>query len=130
MKNIELGKTYETKWVVTKEMLACTVGSGTLEVFSTPMMISLMENAAMNCIAEALEDGETSVGTEMNAKHLSASPNGIEVYAIAKVVKVEGKQVCFEVEAFDKVGKIGEATHTRFVLNAEKFMVKTNSKLS
>ena len=128
MKNILLDTTFQNSWTVTKEMLAINIGSGDCEVFSTPMLIALMENCAMKLLGEFLEEGETSVGTEINTKHISATPLNMEVTSTAKVTAVDGKQVSFFIEAFDKAGKIGEANHTRFVLNKEKFMAKTNAK--
>ncbi len=129
MLKINLGISKKIATTVTNDLLASSVGSGTADVYSTPMMIALMENASMNCIADFLEAGETSVGTEINVKHISASPVGIEVYAISTVTSVDGRKVDFKIEAFDKAGKIGEATHSRFVLNADKFMAKAKAKL-
>ena len=129
MKQINTGISKKISTTVTLEKLASAVGSGTANVFATPMMVALMENAAMNCISEYLEDGETSVGTEMNVKHTSASPLGMEVYAIATVTGSEGRKVDFEIEAFDKAGKIGSAKHSRFVLLSDIFEAKAKAKL-
>lgn len=130
MKQIHKGQTAKISTTVTIDKLASSVGSGTAQVFSTPMMIALMENAAMNCIKDSLDEGETSVGTEINVKHISASPLGIDVYAVAKVTSNEGRKVNFDIEAFDSQGKIGEASHTRFVLDSDIFETKAKAKLN
>lgn len=129
MKQIEKGISKKIITTVTLEKLASAVGSGTADVFSTPMLVALMENAAMKCISEFLDDGETSVGIEMNVKHISASPLGMEVYAIATVTEVEGRKITFDIEAYDKAGKIGTATHSRFVLLSDIFEAKAKAKL-
>jgi len=130
MKQIQLLVTNKTSWVVTKDKLASSVGSGSADVFATPMMVALMENSAVNCLAEFLEEGETSVGTQISTTHISATPLGMEVYAISTLINVDGRKVDFKIEAFDTCGKIGEATHSRFVVNSEKFIAKTNEKLN
>ena len=130
MKSINTGISKKIITTVTLEKLASAVGSGTADVFSTPMMVALMENAAMNCINDYLEEGETSVGTEINVRHISASPLGMEVYAIATVIGSEGRKITFKIEAFDKSGKIGEATHSRFVLLSDIFEAKAKAKLN
>ena len=129
MKQINTGISKKIITTVTLEKLASAVGSGTADVFSTPMMVALMENAAMNCISEYLDEGETSVGTHMDVKHISASPVGMQVYAIATVTGTEGRKVNFKIEAFDTAGKIGEATHSRFVLLQDIFEAKAKAKL-
>ncbi len=110
--------------------LAVNVGSGSLEVFATPMMAMLMEKAACNCLADYLENDETTVGTELNITHVSATPAGMNVYAIAEVSAVNGREICFNVEAHDECGLIGKGTHKRFLVFGEKFMQKTNTKLN
>ena len=128
MKEIILNTTAKSVWTVKTEHLAINVGSGDQEVFSTPSLVALMENSAVNAISEFLEEGETSVGVEINVKHISATPLNVEVTSTAKIVEVDGRKVAFTIEAFDNKEKIGEATHTRFVLNAQKFMAKTSEK--
>ena len=115
---------------VSKEMLASAVGSGAADVFSTPMMIALMEKAAFLNLQQFLDEGESSVGMEISVKHTSATPLGMEVYATSEITAIDGKKVDFKMEAYDSCGLIGEATHSRFVINAEKFIAKANSKLN
>ena len=128
MTEIKIGTTFKSCSIVSSEQLACTVGSGNLEVLSTPMMIALIENAAMNCIAPFLSDDESSVGTAVNVSHIAATPPGVMIYANAEILSVDGKKIEFKVEAFDSKDKISEGTHTRFVIQKERFMQKVNSK--
>lgn len=91
------------------------------EVFATPMMILVMENAALNAIRSYLDPGESAVGTSVNVKHLSATPVGHEVRATAEVVGVEGKRIDFQVSASDEQGEIGKGTHQRIVIDLRSF---------
>ncbi len=119
-----VGLSAQSKQEVTNESTAERLGSGDLAVFATPAMIALMENAAMKAVAEALPEGSTTVGTEMNASHIKASGLGSEIIATAIVTAVEGRKITFNVGARDNKGLIGEGTHTRFVVDREKFMSK------
>ncbi len=114
---------------VTDEMTARAMGSGSLDVYSTPAMISLMENTAYTSVAEYLEDGQGTVGTLMNVKHLSATPVGMEVRCESELVEIDKRRLVFTVKAYDQVGCIGEGIHERFVINNDKFMEKTNNKV-
>ena len=105
-----------------------TVGSGSLKVFATPAMVALMEKAACEALKGALDEGSTTVGTLVNVEHLSATPLNMSVNVTATVTAVDGRKICFNVEAFDEVGLIGRGTHERFVVFSEKFMEKTESK--
>lgn len=115
--------------VVEREDTAQEVGSGSLLVYATPCMVALMEGAACEAIAQALAEGQTSVGTALNIEHISATPVGLEVRAEATVTSVDGKVISFEVHAFDEAGEIGRGSHTRVVVNSQKFLDKTYSKL-
>lgn len=123
-----LGATFEIKKQVTRELLACTVGSGDVEVFATPMMLALMEEAASKCIAPYLEPEQTSVGTMITASHTAATPENMQVRAVATVTAVNGKQVSFRVEAFDECGPIGEGAHERVIVNRARFAEKARAK--
>ena len=101
---IQTGKTASVKTVVTENNTAKAVGSGILDVFATPMMIALMEKAACACLSDALADGQTSVGTQINTAHTAASPIGAEITATAVIVSVDGRKVDFE-SAIKKFGK-------------------------
>ena len=114
---------------VEREDTAAEVGSGSLLVYATPCMVALMEGAACEAIADALKETETTVGTELNISHLSATPVGLEVRAEAEVTAVEGKVITFAVHAFDESGEIGKGIHKRVIVNSQKFLEKAYNKL-
>ena len=114
---------------VEKEDTAQIVGSGSLLVYATPCMVALMEGAACEAIAEALNEDQTTVGIALNIEHISATPVGLEVHAEAEVTAVEGKVITFEVKAFDEVGEIGHGSHKRVIVNSQKFLDKAYMKL-
>ena len=119
---METGLTYTSTVVVSKENVAATMGSGDLNVFATPAMVALMENAAMNAVAGGLPEGSTTVGAMMNTTHIKPSAVGDTVSATAVLKEVEGRKLTFEVRAQDSKGVIGEGTHVRYIVDKEKFM--------
>ena len=119
----------EVSTVVEREDTALEVGSGSLLVYATPCMVALMEGAACEAIADALPETKTTVGTELNIKHLSATPVGLEVRAEAEVIAVEGNTLTFQITAYDEAGKIGEGTHKRVIVATQRFLDKTYDKL-
>ena len=126
---ITVGLKGETRTFAEREDTALEVGSGSLLVYATPCMVALMEGAACEAISNFLADDKTSVGTFLEIKHISATPVGLEVWAEAEVTEVEGNSITFSVTAYDESGKIGEGIHKRAVVNAQKFLDKTYSKL-
>jgi len=126
---ITVGLKGEVATVAEREDTAFEVGSGSLLVYSTPCMVALMEGAACEAIEECLTDTKTSVGTELNISHLSATPVGLEVRAEAEVTAVEGNTVTFKVTAYDEAGKIGEGTHKRVIVSIQRFLDKAYDKL-
>jgi predicted thioesterase len=114
--------------IVSEELTAFALGSGGLPVFSTPMMIAFMELTARSAVDPLLPSGWSTVGTELNVKHLSATPVGTEVTCEAELLEINGRALLFKVEAFDTAGKIGEGTHARFIVDNERFMKKVKSK--
>lgn len=114
---------------VEREDTAAEVGSGSLLVYATPCMVALMEGAACEAIAEAIPEGQTSVGIALNIEHTAATPVGLEVRAEAEVTAVEGKVITFQLTAFDEAGEIGKGTHKRCIVNSQKFLEKTYNKL-
>ncbi len=118
------------KELVTEKNTAVTVGSGSLEVYATPAMLALMEKAACVAVAPLLDEGATTVGTLLNVSHLAATPVGMEVSATAELISQEGRKFVFRVTASDESGVIGEGTHERFSVMAQKFTDKTYSKLN
>ena len=116
--------TFTSETVVALSNCAVTMGSGDLEVFATPAMVALMENAAMNAVAQALPQGVTTVGAEMNTTHIKPSAIGVKVRATATLTAVDGRKLTFDVEACDEVGTIGKGTHVRYIVDKERFMAK------
>ena len=114
---------------VEREDTALEVGSGSLLVYATPCMVALMEGAACEAIEEAMGDDKTTVGTELNIQHISATPVGLEVRAEAEVTAIDGKVITFAVTAFDEAGEIGRGTHKRVIVNTQKFLDKAYNKL-
>ncbi len=125
---IKIGLIGEVKEKVFEGNTAKNVGSGSLEVFATPAMIALMEKASCQALEGYLDEGTTTVGTKVDIEHLAATPLGMEVTVRSTVTEVDGRRICFNVEAFDEVGLIGKGNHERFAVFSEKFMAKTNSK--
>lgn len=127
---MEAGIKHTLTITVTQKDTALTHGSGTLEVFATPAMIALMEKTAMESVAEHLNEGEATVGTLINVKHLSATPVGCTVTCESELAEVDGRRLVFNVKAWDNGGVIGEGVHERFVIKAERFFEKAQIKLS
>ena len=122
MRTIPIGTKATATLVVKPEHLANRFKDTMLPpVFATPMMILVMENAALNAIKPYLEPGESAVGTSVDVKHLSATPVGHEVRATAEVVHVEGKRIDYVVSASDEQGEIGKGTHQRIVIELQSF---------
>jgi len=103
---------------------AAKFGSGLVEVYATPAMITLMEKTAMLSVLENLPHGHNTVGTEVNIKHLKASPLGFNIQCESELVEIDGRKLVFKVWARDDEGEIGNGTHTRFIIDTEKFMAK------
>lgn len=128
--NIETGIKHEVKKIVTSEITAAAMGSGSLAVFATPAMVALMEQAASELCEKYVEEGITTVGTALNIQHLAATATGAEVKAIATVTSCDGRKVTFDVEAYDNAGLIGKGTHERFSIKSDKFMLKAEERKS
>ena len=114
--------------VVTETNTAAAVGSGSLPVFATPMMVALMEGAAVNALEGYLAEGESSVGTHMDISHDSATPVGIKVWAEAELTAVDDRARTFSVTAYDEAGPIGKGRHIRFLVQSERFLAKAQKK--
>ena len=127
--DITIGTKGEVSTLVERSDTALEVGSGSLLVYATPCMAALMEGAACEALEGLLSEDMTTVGIELNLKHLAATPVGMEVRAEAEVTAVEGKIITFAIAAYDEAGKIGEAEHKRAVINVQKFLDKTYAKL-
>ena len=128
---IIIGTKCQIQQKVTEEVTAAAVGSGLLPVFGTPFMAAMMECAAMTCLQEFLEEGQGSVGTHLDITHDAPTPIGMTVTVEAEIrdVSENGKMVVFDVRAWDEKGPISQGTHTRAIINNERFLSKCNAKL-
>jgi fluoroacetyl-CoA thioesterase len=125
---LEAGLMGKAECKVTEENTAAAMGSGDLAVFATPAMVALMEKAASESVLPYFEEGQTSVGTLMHISHVSATPVGMTVRGESRLEEIDGRRLVFSVKAFDEAGLIGEGTHERFIVQREKFMLKTAAK--
>lgn len=125
---MEAGLEGRAEIVVGEAQLASAIGSGGVRVYSTPSMIALMESAAANAVARALMDGQTTVGTLVNVQHMAATPPGMRVRAYARLLKVHGRLLEFEIWAEDDAERIGEGTHQRAVVDLGRFEQKVAAK--
>ena len=126
--NLEQGLIGRAAVTVAEDKTAVAYGSGGIEVFATPAMIGLMENAALTAVDAHLPEGWSTVGTRLDVRHMAATPKGMRVYAEARLVETKGKRLVFEVAAYDDDERIGEGIHERFIVNKESFMKKTEEK--
>jgi fluoroacetyl-CoA thioesterase len=122
MRPIPLGAKGTFNLLVQPEHLANRFKDAMLPpVFATPVMIMVMENAALNAIKPFLEADESAVGTEIDVRHLAATPVGHNVRAEAEVIETAGKRIVFKVSANDETEEIGNGTHQRTVINLQSF---------
>ena len=110
-------------------MLASSIGSGGLEVLSTPSLIALMEHAARNAVEHLLSADQLTVGVRVDVRHLAATPLGAPVRARAELIEVVGRRLVFRVEAFDPQEMIGEGTHERAIVDHARLMARARAKL-
>lgn len=114
--------------VVSEQLTARHMGSGSLRVYATPALVALMEQAAVNALAGQLEEGITTVGVAISLEHTAATPVGMRVWAEARLTESDGRRFQFEIEAFDERGPIGKASHIRASVKAQRFQEKTDAK--
>ena len=118
------GLEFTMEKLVKPEDSAARYDSGLVEVFSTPAMIALMEGTCYRCVMPFLPEGYITVGTEVNIRHLKATPIAMKAKCEAKLEKVDGKRLEFHVNAWDEEGLIGEGKHVRFIIDEKKFIEK------
>ena len=106
------------------------VGSGKIGVLATPIMVNLMEAAALQAVERFMPSGFQTVGTHLDVKHFAATPVGLRVRAEAELVKVEGRTLTFRLSAADEREVIGEGTHERLIINVERFDQRMQRKLA
>jgi len=130
MDPIQPGVSGSAQLVVGEEHTAPRVGSGKVHVLATPVMINLIEAAALAAIESLLPEGFQSLGTHLDVRHIAATPVGMRIFASARVTRVEGRTVTFAVEARDEKELIGDGTHERVVVNVAKFDQRVQRKLA
>jgi fluoroacetyl-CoA thioesterase len=123
------GMTGSARILVGEEHTAPRVGSGRVRVLATPVMINLMEAAALDAVEALLPGGHQSLGTHLNVSHYAATPVGMTLRATAVVTRLEGRTIEFRVEAFDDKERVGDGTHTRVVVNVARFDQRVQRKL-
>lgn len=121
---LKIGINYTSELIVSDALTAIAVGSGDMPVLATPMMMALMENAAMLAVKDELPEGCTTVGGYIESSHQKPSKIGDVVKATAEVIKVDGKKIEFKISAYSGDTLLGEGSHLRFIVDSEKFMSK------
>jgi len=126
---IEVGRTYQSQTRVEEWMTAEKAGNRGVDVLSTPMLLQLVEEAAMQCVAPMLDDDEVTLGTHVDLAHIASTPVGLIVRTEVEVLKVDGRRVEYAFTAFDEREKIAEGTHERYVTSRDKFRERLEDKL-
>jgi len=124
------GQAGQAELTVGEEHTAPSIGSGKVRVLATPVMINLIEAAALDAVERRLPAGYQSLGTHLDVRHLAATPVGMKVRATAVVESVSNRSVFFKVEARDEIDLIGDGKHERVVVNVAKFDLRVQKKLS
>ena len=130
LSHVTAGLTGSAEIMVGDEHTAPRVGSGRVRVLATPVMINVMEAAALAAVEHLLPPGHQSLGTHLNVSHYAATPVGMRLRATAEVTKIEGRNIEFRVEAHDEKERVGDGTHVRVVVNVERFDQRVQRKLT
>jgi fluoroacetyl-CoA thioesterase len=125
---LQAGLSAEVEIIVSEAETAAHMGSGLVPVYATPALVALMENAAVHALDGHLPPGHTTVGGQIDLRHLAATPVEMRVRARAELVEVQGRKLTFQIQAWDETEKIGEARHVRFLIEEETFMTKVKMK--
>lgn len=125
---LRAGLTGTAELVVGEAHTAAGIGSGRIRVLGTPVMINLMEAAALAAAERFLPEGHQSLGIELEVSHVAATPVGMLVRATAEMTRVEGNRIEFSIEAHDEIELIGKGTHRRIVVNVERFDKRVRKK--
>lgn len=127
---IKPGLQSSTEILVGTRDTAPHVGSGKIKVLATPVLVMLLEEAALNAVEGLLPAGQQTVGTRLDISHTAATPVGMRVIAHAEVTKVEGRKLTFRVWAEDEVERIGEGVHERIIVTVDRFDLRTQGKIA
>ena len=126
---LKLGRKGSAELLVCEEHTAPRIGSGRVHVLATPVMINLIEAAALDAVENLLPAGHQSLGIRLDIRHYAATPVGMRIRAMAELVKVEGRTLDFRVEAHDEREPIGDGTHQRVIVNVERFDQRVQKKI-
>ena len=126
--NLKVGLTGATEIVVGTRDTAPHVGSGKIKVLATPVLVGLMEEAALIAVEGLLPQGHQTVGTRLDITHVAATPVGLHVIARAELTKIDGRRLTFRIWADDERDRIGEGTHERIIVNVERFDARVEEK--
>ena len=127
---IKPGMTLETTFQVEAQHRAAHIGSGSLRVLATPVMIAFMESTSHRLLAQRLPAGYSSVGMLVNVRHLAPTPLGSSVRVLSEVLEVDGLRVTFSVQAWDQSEQIGDGQHQRMVIEEARFLRRVEAKSS
>ena len=127
--NLEIGLRGKARADVTDENIATKFGSGKVNVFGTPAMIALMEEASIDAVDKYLPSDFATVGTKISVKHIAATPLGMSVTAESELIAADGRKLKFKVEVYDSKEKIGESIHSRYIIKLSDFIKKAETKL-
>ena len=126
--DLRIGLVGEARVQVTEDNTAVRFGSGKVNVFGTPAMIALMEEASIKAVDSLLPEAYATVGIDLRIRHIAATPIGMNITASAKLANIESRKLTFKVEAFDEKEKIGEGDHIRYIIELDKFIARAESK--
>ena len=118
---LAIGIKGQAEVLVTEDITARNVGSGTVAVLATPMMIALMEKTCLQSVRPFLEEGQDTVGTRVDVTHSAATPVGMTVRCESELVEIDRRRLVFRVTARDDAGVVGEGMHERFIIDLAKF---------
>ena len=127
---LDTGRTYSRQSRVEEWMTAEKAGNKGADVLSTPMLVQLIEDAAIACIGPVLEEGQISLGTHVDLEHRKPVPVGFIVRTEVEVVIIDGPRISFAVRVFDEQEAVAEGTHERYVMDRAKFRAKLEEKLT
>jgi predicted thioesterase len=125
---VDIGRTYRSQTRVEEWMTAEKAGNKGVDVLSTPTLLQLIEDAAVQCLAPMLAPGQLSLGAHVDLTHLAPTPVGFIVRVEVEIIGVDGRRVNFAVAAFDEREKIAEGTHERYVMERSKFLANLEDK--
>jgi fluoroacetyl-CoA thioesterase len=130
LSKLRVGLKGSAEIIVGDEHTAPRVGSGRVRVLATPVMINVMEAAALDAVENLLPPGHQSLGTRLDVGHYAATPVGMRLTATAEVTRIDGRNIEFRVEAFDEKERVGDGTHVRVVVNVGRFDARVQKKLT